>query len=46
VIALKPRTRLEGDYWTERKTRGHIATNGYSKRAYDDFASAQKGSYS
>jgi len=45
VISVKPVLRLEGDYWTERKTRGRILTHGRSKHIYDDFESARGGSY-
>jgi hypothetical protein len=46
VIALKPKVRLEGDYWTERRTRGRVVTAGRSRHLYDDFASAVQGDYS
>jgi SMODS-associating 2TM, beta-strand rich effector domain len=46
VISQKPRLRLAGDYWTERRTRGHIETDGHSRNLYDDFASACEGEYS
>jgi hypothetical protein len=46
VISLTPRLRLEGDYWTERKTRGRVITSGRSRRLYDDFTSAQQGDFS
>ena len=45
VISLEPKLRLEGDYWTERKTRGGIVTHGHSKQIYDDFESARSGLY-
>lgn len=45
VVSAKPRTRLEGDYWTDRKTLGRIATSGHSKTVYDDYQSAQAGTY-
>lgn len=44
-ISLKPEMRLEGDYWTERKTRGRIVTLAHSKHLYDDFVSAERGDY-
>jgi SMODS-associating 2TM, beta-strand rich effector domain len=44
-ISTTPRTRLEGDYWTEAGTRGEIETSGYSKRHYQDFGSAKAGDY-
>lgn len=46
VISQKPRLGLIGDYWTERRTRGHIETHGYSRNLYDDFARACEGEYS
>jgi hypothetical protein len=44
VISRKPR-RLEGDYWTERKTRGRIVTEGHTGRVYDTYEGAQSGEY-
>jgi hypothetical protein len=45
AVSTKPRTRLEGDYWTERRTIGHISTLGHSSTLFDDYSSAQVGSY-
>jgi hypothetical protein len=45
VISVKPRLLLEGDYWTERRTRGRIETHGRSPHLYDDFKSACQGTY-
>jgi hypothetical protein len=45
-VSLKPTPRLEGDYWTERKTRGQLVTVARCKHRYHDFASAQQGDYS
>jgi hypothetical protein len=46
VISLKPVVRIEGDYWTERKTRGRILTSTRSWHLYDDFAAAEAGDFS
>jgi hypothetical protein len=45
VISLKPSTRMDGDYWTERQTRGRIVTVGRCKQLYDGFADAERGDY-
>jgi hypothetical protein len=45
VISLKPTLSLAGDYWTERTTRGRIATNGRTTQFYDSYGSAQSASY-
>ena len=45
VIATKPKASLRGDYWTDRRTLGHIETHGRSKKLYDDFSSAASGTY-
>jgi hypothetical protein len=44
-ISLKPCRRLDGDYWTERKTVGRITTAGWSRHLFDDFESAHGASY-
>jgi hypothetical protein len=46
IVSRKPKIRLEGDYWTERKTKGKIMAEARSKHHYDDFASASAGDYS
>jgi hypothetical protein len=43
VISLKPSLRLEGDYWTERKTHGQLVATQRFKHLYDDFESAESG---
>ncbi len=45
TISMKPSLRLDGDYWTERKTSGRIAATARSKHLYDDFESAERGTY-
>ena len=44
-IARRPALRLEGDYWTEEKTRGEVVAVGRSGVTYDSFADAQRGEY-
>jgi hypothetical protein len=44
-IVRTPELRLEGDYWTEEKTRGQVATLGRSPVTYDSFADAAQGKY-
>jgi hypothetical protein len=44
-IARRPALRLEGDYWTDEKTRGQMVTVGHSRVTYDTFADAQQGEY-
>jgi hypothetical protein len=45
VIATKPRTRLEGDYWTERQTRGRIVADAHTAHVYEDYVGAVQGEY-
>lgn len=45
VIASKPAPRMQGDYWTERKTRGQLVTLGRCKHLYDSFEDAEHGDY-
>lgn len=42
-ISTVPKVTLEGEYWTERKTRGHIKTSARSKKLYESYAAAQAG---
>jgi hypothetical protein len=44
-ISRRPAVRLEGDYWTDEKTRGQVVTLGHSPVAYDSFTEAQHGQY-
>jgi hypothetical protein len=41
VISSKPVPRLDGDYWTERKTHGRLVATVRYKQLYDDFESAE-----
>jgi hypothetical protein len=45
TVAREPRTHLEGDYWTERDTRGRIRTLGRSRVLFDTFSAAHAGTY-
>ena len=45
TISRHPRVRLEGDYWTERKTTGEITAESHSKHLCDDYVSAQGETY-
>lgn len=45
VVATTPLTHLEGDYWTERGTRGRLWTTGHTKTFFDTFRSAQSAAY-
>jgi hypothetical protein len=40
-----PPSKLEGSYWTDRKTQGVLRFDGRSKKLYDDFGSARNGEY-
>jgi len=41
AITMKPSERLDGDYWTWRKTRGRIVVDQHSKTFYTSFQSAE-----
>jgi hypothetical protein len=47
VMQLKvhagPHARLEGSYWTDRKTQGEASFTTHSPKRYPDFASATEG---
>jgi hypothetical protein len=45
-VGRHPTLHLEGDYWLERKTKGHIRSLGHSKKLSGTFASAQADDYS
>ncbi len=45
VISTKPSLRMDGDYWTERKTRGRVVSFGRSRHLYDSFEDAERGNY-
>jgi hypothetical protein len=45
-ISTTPKVSFEGDYWTERLTKGRITSEGYSPKLYDSFADAQNGKFS
>jgi hypothetical protein len=45
-VSTTPRTRLEGDYWTDRLSTGRIKTLGRSKKRYGSYADAAAGNYS
>jgi hypothetical protein len=45
AIGRSPNLHLEGDYWTERDTRGHVRTVGRTTRIYDTFAAASGAVY-
>lgn len=45
VVATVPNRTLDGIYWTERKTTGRLVTTEWSKRLYDSYAAAHKGSF-
>jgi hypothetical protein len=45
TIATVPKIRLDGQYWTERKTVGRITTSARSKKLYDSWEAAQAGKY-
>jgi hypothetical protein len=44
-VRRTPKLELEGDYWTEERTAGHIVTTGYSSRTFDGFADARTAKY-
>ncbi|HEV7566377.1 MAG TPA: hypothetical protein VGO31_10495 [Microbacteriaceae bacterium] len=45
AIARKPRMTLEGDYWTERDTRGDVRTLGHTSNLYDTYQDARAARY-
>jgi hypothetical protein len=45
TVAAKPSPHLEGDYWMEHGTHGHVATIGHSPVTYDTYSAAQRGAY-
>jgi hypothetical protein len=45
IVNRWPSMHLEGDYWTERETRGHVRTVGRTTKIYDTFSAAQSGTY-
>lgn len=45
TIGRYPRIHLEGDYWTERETRGSLRSIGHTKKCFDTFNGAQTGEY-
>jgi hypothetical protein len=44
-IATERRVSFEGDYWTERRTKGRVVSNGHSKKIYKSFRDASRGDY-
>lgn len=45
TIGREPTLHLEGDYWMEHGTGGHVVTRGHDRKIYDTFAGARKGDY-
>jgi hypothetical protein len=45
IISRSPSMHLEDDYWTERETRGHVRTVGWTTKVYDTFSAARSGTY-
>jgi hypothetical protein len=41
-IAQHPTLRLEGNYWTDRRTTGELVFENHNRRAVTDFASGQR----
>lgn len=44
-IAIKPKLFLEGQYWTDRKTKGQLVFELFSKDRFSTFEEACKGNY-
>lgn len=45
-ISTTPKLKLSGDYWTERLTKGGVATSGHNGEIYTDFQAAQAAEFS
>lgn len=45
-VAREPHVHLDGDYWMERRTQGHIVSLGHSTKLYDTFGAAKDATYS
>jgi len=46
TVSFHPRIALEGQYWTDRKTVGLVRTSGHSKKLFNSYSTAERGSYS
>jgi hypothetical protein len=44
-VSVEPTVSFEGDYWTERLTKGRITSEGRSPKIYGAFQNAQSGVY-
>jgi hypothetical protein len=45
VVSREPDLYLEGDYWTERDTRGTVRTLGRAAKVHDTFEAARTAAY-
>jgi hypothetical protein len=45
MFAGSPPIALEGEYWTDRNTKGELVFHEFSKRVHYDFVSASKGRF-
>lgn len=45
TVSRRPSVSLEGDYWMEHGTRGHVRTTGHSSVLYDSYGAAKSGTY-
>lgn len=46
LVATRPQTRIEGEYWTDRRgTRGTITAVGYSPKHFVTYRDASEADY-
>lgn len=43
IVSKRPAVHLEGEYWTERATRGQMRSVGHASILYETFGAAQAG---